>query len=421
MTRRVVAAVILAAACSREAQSPPRSDSAVASPPQVADSTRPGAGQDQLHFVGSPSSIAGVEYLGSTGYTVDSVLYANFWVSTGGTQQVWLGRATGSADNETTPWTVIASLTPSGLAGDARIWQAGCAKDGVADPRLVVALHWDEHRPIEGRVIQAWLADPGARQFTDVSIDGISCRNTAPDASPPRQYAATPSVSVRVASYSSHVDTIELGYVIQNAASASRPVAGFALVTAARIARMRADSDGHDWLTSATRGAAPAPRWATRGATLDVGQTSGRLTIVGVGVADVIEYLAIPDSTQPIDTSTSGGSRDRVGRGRTIGVVPRPAGLTAEGQAKRIDDLIGYACGGATLISDRETCTTLRSKVAIATASLSNPDQARRDIGSFISALDANAGEGAGKTIPMSAYALLRPNASLLLTLSRPH
>jgi hypothetical protein len=228
-------------------------------------------------------------------------------------------------------------------------------------------------------------------------------------------------VGVRVASVNVRGDTLDISYVVENRPASPIDLWTFGLVTHVPVIRLSATADRHNWSTLQAHGDERMAIWVADGDILRAGETSLPLVMTAVGITDIVEFIAVPDLTQIKDTVEDDEPHDQMREagthGTTVGIVPPPLNQTPATQAARLTGFLDQSCGAANWITNAGVCNSLRRKLEQATTAIAAGDMAKatQELNAFVHELDAQYGPEPGKHVSATAYALLRPNAVVLL------
>ena len=227
-------------------------------------------------------------------------------------------------------------------------------------------------------------------------------------------------VRVHVTTAPSSGDTSSLGYTVENLRTGDEDLVGFLVAAPATVVRMPAPAARH-WLTEPRYDGHRIAQWVLyHSSLLHPGETSPELTIVAIGVPDLVRYWAMPNLlAHPADIDDDPHRDDTFAfsdTGTTVGIVPPPADASPARLATRLRSLLGRACGSLGWITQAGICTSLDEKLIHAQRALAGGSlgTARDELGAFLSELEAQHGEQLGKHVSDEAYSLLRPNVTYL-------
>jgi hypothetical protein len=231
------------------------------------------------------------------------------------------------------------------------------------------------------------------------------------------------SASVRVDSAYYRGETLYVVHTASNSAASPGPLWGFVLEARTPSLMQNRPSTGRWLMNVGEFGGRQSAEWLGLGAAkVRPGGHTPPLTVAAVGVPDVVSYWVIayapPKQVEDPDAELAVNPMlQRSVRGVTVGIVPPPAGATAQALATRLHDLLRRSCGDLAWISQRGVCQSLDVKMTHAEGALAagEPELAQNDLRAFIQELDAQHGDELGKHVSDRAYALLRANAMYLL------
>lgn len=228
-------------------------------------------------------------------------------------------------------------------------------------------------------------------------------------------------VRVHVRSAAQRGDTVALGYAVENVRSGGEDFTALLVDVPAPIVQMPKPVR-FDWVTQPRYKRTIAAWVLVEDDMLHAGQTSPELTVVARGVADLVQYWAVPDlAANPPRFVDEDATTDPYfafsDSGITVGVVPAPAGATSASLVGRLLQLTGRVCGSLGWISRAAVCQSLEVKLTAAQTALAagNVNSARGELFAFVNELDAQHGPQPGKAVSDEAHALLALNAAYLL------
>lgn len=228
-------------------------------------------------------------------------------------------------------------------------------------------------------------------------------------------------VRVHVRGVAQNGDTVALGYAVENTRSGGEDFTALLVNVPASVLRMPKPAR-FDWVTQPRYKGTIAAWVLVEDDMLHAGQTSPELTIVARGVADLVQYWAVPDlAANPPRFVDEDGTVDPYfvfsDSGITVGVVPAPIGASASSLVARLLQLTERVCGSLGWISRAGVCQSLEVKLTAAQTALAagSADSARGELRAFVNELDAQHGPQPGKAVNDEAHVLLALNAAYLL------
>ena len=228
--------------------------------------------------------------------------------------------------------------------------------------------------------------------------------------------AQMPNIEVRV---DPRVETLADGrqrvsYTLHNGRTSQAPVFEFAVESPVTVADATSPDPEHI-VTAVRDRSGDIASWGWIAYQLAPGDGATNLTYEATGLPGFVRYRVLPYLETPVagengvviadETDTTGPRFEGNGRefrlGRTVGIVPVPAGASDEALRDRLGSLLGEAC---TLgwIDSRGICNSLRVKL--------------RDTKGGLRAMQHELDAQRGKHVNEAAYALLYPNVTYLLS-----